>query len=44
MHALRRTAHVAGAVVLGAGLAFAAQPALLTDLARPVVSAVLGAG
>jgi len=44
MLALHRTARVVGAVVLGAGLAYAAQPALLTDLARPLLAAVLGTG
>lgn len=44
MALLLRTARVAGAVVLGGGLAYAAQPALLTELVRPVVAAVLGAG
>lgn len=42
MAALRRCAHVVGAVVLGAGLAFAAQPVLLTELAAPLVSALTG--
>lgn len=42
--AFRRIAAVAGAVSLGAALALAAQPALLTELARPVVDAVVEPG
>ncbi|UZN02994.1 hypothetical protein [Cellulomonas sp. S1-8] len=44
MFVLRRTARVAGAVVLGGGLAFAAQPTLLSELARPLVATLLGLG